>query len=152
VGGRTTGNLIALLSFVNFELTQLAAGADRTNKIFEKRAVEQELKTRQAMVHVKVVRTEDSVGADEVYVKMAAGGRSYKSPVRDLNDGQEWSFRIPLSELVPIQGPIAIEVYDEDLVYDDLIAKLTLSSPFAPVVNDRSLGGADYRVRASLDR
>ena len=148
---RGTGNLIAWINMVNFQISGLKAGTDRTNKEFEKRALETELAKRNIEVQVNVRKTED-VGADEVYVVARRGKRSVKSGVRDINDGQKSLFKLSLADLLPIDGPITIEVYDEDVISDDQIVKMDWTAFHIPAENTKSAKGADYRVKVTFDK
>lgn len=153
---RPTRLLLLWLDLVDIELQSLPAGPTRTNKLFEKRALEAELRNRSIMVEVNVKKTEDWLGADEVYVKVATSGRSVQTPSRDINDGGFETYQIPLSTLLPIEGPISVEVFDEDLgVFfdrDDLIVTMTWTSPFPDARNTESLDEADYDVNVRFDR
>jgi hypothetical protein len=119
----------------------------------EKRALEAELKTRSAVVQVKVKSTEDWTGADEVYVKASTTSGNHRTGARDLNNGDSYAFRIPLSDLLPLSGAIKIDVYDEDWPDgDDLIVTLAWNPPFDPLSNTASLDDADYNVTVKFDR
>jgi predicted ThiF/HesA family dinucleotide-utilizing enzyme len=151
---RTTANLIAWINMVNFQLSNMAAGADRTNKEFEKRALEAELRTRSLQATVRVVSTTSGPGRDDVYMKVSRGRRSVRTRVRMMGDGQTGTFSVPLENLVPIDGPITIEFFDEDRVSaDDLIVRMSWASPFGDELrNTESLDGADYRVVVRFNR
>ena len=57
---------------------------------------------------------------------MTQGGKTYKTAVQDLNDGNSGTFQVPLSALLPLSGPITVEVYDEDWPdSDDLIVNMS---------------------------
>ena len=100
-------------------------------------------------VDVNVVKTEDWLGADEVYVKLASGDQQHQTPMRKLNDGQRFRFEAPLATLWPLREPIALEVYDEDWPdRDDLIVKMLWRPPLADQKNTSSMDEADYRVIA----
>ena len=103
---------------------------------------------------MNVVKTEDWLGADEVYVKVSGGSQAFTSPVTKLNDGQSQTFTVPLTSLMPFDKPVKLEVFDEDLSWffdrDDLIVKMEWAPPFDQTTNTESLDEADYRVRAHL--
>jgi len=150
---RTTQNLLLWLDLIKSQIDGLPnPSVERTNKEFERRALEAELLTRQIALKVKVVKTEDTFGADEVYAKLKAGPRALRSRVQDLKNGQETTFTFALKNLMPIEGPIRVEVYDEDVNDDDLIVVMDWTSPFGPIINTRSRSGADYRVDVRFDR
>ena len=151
---RETGNLIAWINMVNFQISNLVAGVELTNKLFEKKALEAELRTRSLLANIRVVRTTSGPGADDVYVKVTRGGRSVRTRVQVINDGQNGAFTIPLATLVPIDGPFTIEVFEEDnLSADDLVVRMIWVSPgIDPLRSTDSLKGADYRVTVQFDR
>ena len=62
----------------------------------EKMALEAEIRRRNVKVHVYVRDTEDWLGADNVYVKLSAGGRHTRSYVKKLNDGERHTFTVSL--------------------------------------------------------
>jgi hypothetical protein len=112
------------------------------------------LKERHAKVDVLVDKTEDWLGADEVYVRVTGPNADLKTATRKLNDGERHLFQIPLLAMLPLDRPVTVEVYDEDLgVFfdrDDLIVRMLWQPPFADLPNLESLDGADYRVMARL--
>lgn len=138
---------------VDGELAAMA-GLDALQKAFEKRALEAELRRRNAKVSVNVRKTEDWTGADEVYVVLSSAAGTTRSAVVDLNDGQHHDFLLGLASLLPIPGPITVRVYDEDgpLDSDDLIVEFTWSAPFSAVANPSSMDGADYGVTIQFER
>ena len=79
-----------------------------------------------------------------------------RSRVQRLNDGQEALLQFPLKDLLPLEGPIRVEVYDQDLGSwpdnDDLIVVMDWTSPFGPIRNTRSRDEADYRVDVRFAR
>ncbi|MEM9091166.1 MAG: hypothetical protein AAGC93_20780 [Cyanobacteria bacterium P01_F01_bin.53] len=126
---------------------------NKSNNEAEKLALETELKTRNVTVAVKVKSTEDWLGADEVYVKVSNGSTSLKTIAVALNNGQSHTFRIPVSNLFPLSGPIKLEVYDQDSPdADDLIVDLNWKFPFSSMSNATSLDGANYSVNVKFDR
>jgi hypothetical protein len=145
---RGTRNLIAWINMVNFQLTTLGAGVERTNKLFEKQALENALRTRSIGASVEVVETTSGPGADDVYVRITRGGRSVRTPVQKLKDGRTGTFAIPLERLVPLDGPLTVEIFEEDtLSADDLVARMSWPSPYEePLRNAESYQGANYRV------
>jgi len=149
----TTAAIIARIPVVDGELAALA-GLDAQQKAFEKRALEAELRRRNAKISVNVRKTEDWTGADEVYVVLSSAAGTARSAVVDLNDGQHHDFLVGLSALLPMTGPVTVKVYDEDgpLDSDDLIVEFTWSSPFAAASNTSSMDGADYGVTIQFER
>ena len=154
-GERSTGEMLVALGSVISALST-AKDVDKNAKTLEKNAMQQALNTRQVIVDVKVNKTEDWTGADEVYAQLKSGSKRAKTPVKSLNDGQSGQFTLPLPALMPVNGPIHIQIYDEDLGtffdQDDLIVNMPWQAPYGAVRNPRSLDGADYDVRVRFDK
>ncbi|WP_310492486.1 DUF4157 domain-containing protein [Dechloromonas sp.] len=146
---RGTGEMLLALDTVNTTL-KTATDVDKNAKTLEKRAMEQTLSTRQVLVNVNVKKTEDWTGADEVYAQLKSGNKQAKTPVKSLNDGQSGSFALPLPSLMPIKGPISVQIYDEDtgtfFDRDDLIVHMLWQPPYGGIRNTRSRDEADYDV------
>jgi hypothetical protein len=146
---RSTGEMLLALDTVNTTL-KTATDVDKNAKTLEKRAMEQTLSTRQVVVDVNVKKTEDWTGADEVYALLKSGNKQAKTPVKSLNDGQSGSFALPLPSLMPIKGPISVQIYDEDtgtfFDRDDLIVHMLWQPPYGGIRNTRSRDEADYDV------
>jgi hypothetical protein len=150
-GEMTTQEIFTALSTIDAEIAALA-GAEASRKQLFKRGLENEARNRSLCVSVQVRSTEDWTGADEVYVKLKNGGRQTASPERSLNDGQSFVFRVPLTTVFGPNPSFEIEVYDGDWPDgDDLLVRMTMPAPYAPVTNARTLDGADYAVRAYFD-
>lgn len=148
---RTTADLVATLRQIETDLKTMPAGQARTDKEKEQADARTELGKRFAIVEVKVVKTEDWTGADEVYVKFTGAG-SHKTDVRSLNDGQRSTYRVPLAAFVPMTAPIKVEVFDEDWPdSDDLIVTMDWKAPFEEIHNSASLDGASYQVRVRFE-
>ena len=154
VAGRTTADLVTSCTRLTSEIAGLPAGPDRTAKETEKRDVEAELRKRNAVVEVRVKSTEDWLGADEVYVTLASpGGGTHRTPVHSLNDGDRFVFVVPLGSMLPLTGPIAVKVYDQDWPdADDLIVDMAWAPPYGELHNSASLDGASYDVRIRFER
>ena len=152
-GSSDTPALMSELAAIATALPTLE-GEERDEKLTRKREVEAALAQRNALVDVNVVKTEDWLGADEVYVTITGGGTRFESPVKKLNDGQSDTFTVPLTALAPFDRPVTLEVFDEDLGWffdrDDLIVTMDWAPPFAEATNRESLDEADYRVKARL--
>ncbi|HJV93525.1 MAG TPA: hypothetical protein VJ572_08600, partial [Azonexus sp.] len=152
---RGTGELLVALGGVETALTT-AKDVDKSAKTLEKRAMEQALAGRQALVDVNVKKTEDWTGADEVYAVLSSGSKRLKTPVKSLNDGQSGSFALPLPGLMPIKGPIQVRIYDEDtgtfFDQDDIIVNMAWQPPYGAIRNTRSLDEADYDVRVRFNK
>lgn len=145
----TTLEILRALTTIDTEIAALA-GADQAKKRLFKHGLENEARNRSLHVAVRVIATEDWTGADEVYIRLrnASGGRA-TSPQRSLNDGQSFTFDVPLGAALPGTGPLTIEIFDGDWPDgDDLLATMTMAAPFAQVTNTSTQDGANYNVRA----
>jgi len=153
-GADDTAALMAELAAIAAALPDLEAGEERDDKLARRRELEAALAQRSALVDVNLVKTEDWLGADEVYVAVSGAGERFQSPVRKLNDGQSHTFTVPLTALMPYDRPVTLQIYDEDLGWffdrDDLIVTMDWRPPFEEATNKESLDEADYRVRAHL--
>lgn len=150
----STTALLTRIALVDSQLAGLAPGTDRTNKEFEKRALEAELPRRFVKVSVRVNSTEDWTGADEVYVKLTGpSGSVARSGERSLNDGDANDFVVPLVTLLPLTGPIQVQVYDADSPdADDLIVDMNFVAPWGAAHNSRSMDDANYDVTVTFER
>jgi hypothetical protein len=153
-GADDTAALMAELAGLVRALADLPEGPERDEKLGRRREVEGLLAGRSALVDVNVVKTEDWLGADEVYVAVSGGRDAFQSPVQRLNDGQSGTYAVPMTALMPFDRPITLEVLDEDLGWffdrDDLIVRMEWRPPFEEASNKESLDEADYRVRAHV--
>lgn len=154
---RSTQNLLLWLALIETQIAGMTnPSVERTNKEFERRALETELRTRTVDLRVKVRTTQDRPGADEVYARLRSGSREVRSKVQSLDKGQEALFRFALNALLPLAGPIRVEVYDEDKGgssdSDDLIVTMDWARPYGPIRNTRSRSKADYHVDVRFTR
>ncbi len=131
-----------------------AAGADRTNVEFEKKALEAEIKRRKATLDVRVISTEDWTGADDVYAELTGpGGVTISTETKKLNDGDSHNFVVALEKLLPLNGPIKVKIYDKDWPdSDDLIVDMSWEPPFDTTHNATSLDDANYAVELKFER
>jgi hypothetical protein len=142
--------ILTKLSTIDAEIAGLA-GADQSRKQLEKRALENEAHSRTMSVSVDVKSTEDWTGADEVYVRLTGNGTQVTSDQHSLNDGESFTFSIPLGAALPGTGGFQIEVFDSDWPDgDDILVSMEMASPFSPVVNTATMDDASYNVQASL--
>ena len=149
-----TAALVTELMTTRESLRDMAPGSERERAAGRIAEIETALKERHAKVDVLVDKTEDWLGADEVYVRVTGPNADLKTPTMKLNDGERHLFQIPLLAMLPLDRPVTVEVYDEDLgVFfdrDDLIVRMLWQPPFTDLPNLESLDGADYRVMARL--
>ncbi|HEY7637522.1 MAG TPA: DUF4157 domain-containing protein [Gemmatimonadales bacterium] len=125
----------------------------KTDKELEEHALVAELKTRKAKIEVKVISTEDWLGADHVYVKLKGDAGQEKSPVKKLNDGDSHVFLLPLGGTLSVPGALNLEVFDQDTPdADDLIVRMKWESPFGPAKNTVSFDEANYDVKLEFER
>ncbi|WP_281427719.1 DUF4157 domain-containing protein [Methylogaea oryzae] len=123
------------------------------NLVKARSACEDALGKRAIMIDVQVVKTEDWLGADEVYSRVAAKGHTETTKTVKLNDGQSYAFTLSPAGYLPMAAPLSVQVFDADWPdADDLIVQMEWKPPFRPLVNSESLDGANYRVHAHFDR
>ncbi|MEM0997958.1 MAG: DUF4157 domain-containing protein [Bacteroidota bacterium] len=122
---------------------------DKTNQGFEIKALEAELAKRKVKVFVKINSDEDWFG-DEVKVTLTnpKTGKSVSLPYKTLDDGESGSFYFDLQKLLPLGGPLTIEVVDVDGPFDsnDHIGKFNWQAPYTPKKKNLKKGAADYDV------
>lgn len=148
-------DLVTLIDQLSGAITGGASGDGQVmnNLIAAKSACEAELKQRNILVDVEVVKTEDWLGADEVYVRMAGAHHTETTPEVKLNDGEFHSFGLGAAPYLPLTAPLTLQVYDADWPdADDLIVRMEWKPPYAPAGNAESFDQADYRVRLHFDK
>ena len=116
----------------------------------ERSVVETELKTRTITVNVKVKKAQE--GTDQIYVYIAGSNGSHESGYRELADGGETTFYVPVSELLPIDGALSVRVYEYDAIFDDMISNIAWASPYAPQVDNRPWDDAEYHTTVKFNR
>jgi hypothetical protein len=103
-------------------------------------------------VNVRVIKTEDILGADEVYVRITGPGGTQTSQIHKLNDGESFKFVLPGSVVGDGTKPVTVQVFDEDWPdADDLIVHMTWTPSSGPQNNRVSYDEADYRVTVSAE-
>jgi hypothetical protein len=112
----------------------------------ERMALDAEMRTRWIKVTVDVVSEQEST--DEVYVRAEHGGRSRKTGAMEMNTGDRNTFWIRLSALMPVTGEIDVKVYEEDVIWDDLISNLGLR--YSSNTDNRPWDDAEYHTRAEF--
>lgn len=127
------------------ELIRRRAAATREG---ERMALDAEIATRWIRVTVNVVRAQEN--PDEIYVRAEHGGRSGRTGELSMNTGGRNTFWLLLGPLVPVTGRIQIQVYDSDVISDDMISNFFLVD--APSSDIRPFDGAEYHVTAEFDR
>jgi hypothetical protein len=154
-GGLPTVDLALRLAGLKTELAGLADGPDKVRKNFLKLAYDRELGRRNVKVAVKVKSTEDWLGADHVYCRLA-GSKVHVTATKKLNDGDSFDFLVPLSALatdLPLTQSIKVEVFDEDWPdADDKLVSMSWDPPYAPLQNSATMDDADYDVHVSFER
>jgi len=150
----STPDLLKRSDALPAEISGMAAGSARTDKELEQEAVKREIAKRKVLITVHVHETEDVVGSDSVYVSAASGFLGAETSVVDLNDGQEHTFVVPLSDLFfgpPFALPsLFIKVYDEDWEGDDLMFKKEWAWSSLPSEETQSRDGGKYTVRVDF--
>jgi hypothetical protein len=142
-----TSEIVESLTQIAQQLPSLS-GVNKTNREFEKRALEAELSTRNIKISVTVNSTEDWTGNDEVYVKATSGELSVTTKEKSIGEKSSREFWINLSALLPLGKNIMIEVYDADTPDpDDLIVVMDWKHPFYEgIINASSRDGANYSI------
>jgi hypothetical protein len=103
-------------------------------------------------VSVRVIKTEDILGADEVYVRITGPGGTQTSQIHKLNDGESYKFVLAGSVLGDGTKPVTVQVFDEDWPdADDLIVHMTWTPTSGPQSNRASYDEADYRVTVAAE-
>lgn len=115
----------------------------------EQMALSSEAAQRSVEVTVTVLRSQEKT--DNVYVK-ARAGRTVQTAEQELGRGQQHTFRIALSKLLPITDRISIEVRDADWGPDDTLSSLVFTAPFSPQLDRRPRDGAEYYTTVRFDR
>lgn len=145
-----TQDILTRIDSLKQQLSQLASDDDeyRRDLQADQSALKVELPRRAFAVAVKVVKTEDWLGADEVYVKVQRAGTLVKTKEANLNDGQSYTFTLPVQPFLPMTTPLEVRVFDADWPdRDDLIVHMEWRPPFDMTANRESLDKADYRVQ-----
>ena len=149
----TTENLAVRLVALRAEANRLpAADPAKAHKNFQAVVYARELAKRSIDVFVKVKKTEDR-STDNVYAKIF-GPKKYKTKVTDMSAGDEHDFLISIGDVattLPLPGsPLAVEVWDEDLIDpDDKLVAMTWTPGQGPAVSKKSMDGADYYVHVN---
>lgn len=148
-GSMTTADLITRLALVNTQATALPGGpgVDRTNKEFERTALQSELARRNAKVDIHVAKKEGRYFNDEVFIKMTGpGGGTTQTPHVNMDDGASHTFLVPLGSVLPLSGPVHVEAWNYNLMSsNDLIVSKDWTPPFGPAAITAG------RVRSSYD-
>lgn len=124
---------------------RLAVATDQA----EKMALQSELGNRKLVVTVFVAKAQE--GTDNVYVK-AHAGKTHQTDELKMKRGQQHTFHIPVSALLPITDRIAVQVMESDWGPDDGISNILFKSPFTPHVDNRPWDDAEYRTTVKFDR
>ena len=117
----------------------------------EKTALEAEMRKHWIKVTVAVNKAQE--GTDDVYVLAKHGGRQFKSPKMKMKSGARNTFWVPLDVLAPVNGAIAVQVFDWDaLSSDDMISNINFQDPFTPMVDNKPWDDAEYETTVEFDR
>jgi hypothetical protein len=144
--------IIARLAVVEGQL-KTAKAADKPNEEMEKTCLENALKTRSAVLDVNAVKTEDRAGGDNVFVRLSTGGKNAQSATVALKDGQNHHFAVPLAGLLPIMGPLKVELFDKHKPdSDNQLVEIGWASPYAAATNAATSSGASYNITVKFDK
>ncbi len=154
-GAMTTRDLLARLNLVKSQEGALPTGpgVDRSNKSFERTALEAEMGRRHAKVDVHVNKKEGRFLDDKVYVKLTgAGGAASATDKFKMDDGDEHSFRVPLSAAAPFTGPVQLEAWNYNaLSSDDRIVSTAWGPPFGAVTAGGGATRSTYTMQIQLE-
>ena len=126
-------------------LKRLAITTDQA----EKMALTSEAGNRKLLVTVLVVKAQERT--DNVYVKVITT-KTHQTSEKKLKRGQQHTFQIPVSAILPIADHISIKVMEADFGPDDEISHIRLPSPFPPHFDNRPWDGAQYHIFVKFDR
>lgn len=115
----------------------------------EKMAIQGELRGRNVLVTVKVVKAQE--GTDEVFVR-ARGGRTVTTGQRNMKSGDVQTFSIPVASLLPVKGNIEIKVVDSDAVGDDEMSAIAWVAPYGQQQDNRPYDDGIYHTSVKFDR
>jgi hypothetical protein len=145
-----SGQIIERIGLLARQISRLASDDDeqRQDLMADKQALESELRRRNFKIAVEVIKTEDWLGADEVYLRVQGPSKIITTPEVDLNDGQSHSFTLPVEPFLPMTSPLDVQVFDADWPdRDDLIVHMQWRPPFGPTANQKSFDEANYQVQ-----
>jgi hypothetical protein len=141
-----TADIIQRIPVVRAELGGLPAGpsVDRTNKDFELRALVTELRKRKLTVDLSCGSISDTGGAarppeDEVWLTLSGGGAlgTTLTGTRIYRAGDAHTYEFPVTDFMPLDGPIHIDVNEHDRAgtssraHDDVLIALDWAPPYA---------------------
>lgn len=112
-------------------------------------AIEAELRKRTIQLNVSVDNLEDYL-QDEVFVRLHSGDKKLDTDILWFSKGEGKAFKaVSLGELLPIGDNLTVEVFEWDLIGNDLIGTVTWPLPLLDKV-DVPLAAGDARYRISL--
>jgi hypothetical protein len=122
----------------------------RTAKIpDEVGGLEAELRKRTIQISVVVDALED-YWHDEVFVRLTGAGKKLDTDILWFSKGQSRSFPVlSIGELLPLPDKVSVEVFEFDLIGNDLIGKLEWPLPLIDQAGVAMAAG-DARYRVSL--
>jgi hypothetical protein len=105
-----TSEILERIDTLSTQIAQLASDDDehRRDLTADKQALETEMPKRQIEVAVKVIRTEDWLGADEVYVRVTKSPMTITTKEVNLNNGQDHTFAFPVQPFLPMSEPLVV--------------------------------------------
>lgn len=161
----TTTDIVARLPVVRAELAAMKAGpsVDRTNKEFERLALETELAKRKIKIDLSCLSLSDTGGAaappeDEVWLALSGGGAPTLALTaqRKFRKGDAHSWQFPVKDFLPLSSAMKIEVNEHDRAgaggraHDDALIDFDWLPPFATTV--RFDKGAHYAAVIGFDK
>jgi hypothetical protein len=159
-------DLVTRLAAVDAELSTLPFGPtiDRANKMFERRALDAELRRRHVEVELRCDRLSDTGSAavpaeDEVWLALEPPAGTLGLVLtgqRVFRAGDSHLYRFAVADLMPMDGAIHVEVNEHDragarfAAHDDVLIALDWALPFAPVTI--TAAGSTYQATVRFDR
>jgi hypothetical protein len=160
-----TPEILTRIPVVRGEIAGIAAGpgVDRTNKEFELRALETELRQRNIRLILDCATISDTGGAanppeDEVWIALTGGGTlaTTLTAIRKFHAGDSHTYSFSVANHLPLDAPLNVEVNEHDRAgttsqaHDDVLIGFDWSPPFGPVVQ-RDAGG-HYTATIDFDK
>lgn len=156
-----TRDLFTRLTALNAELATLAPGSvDHTNKAFERRAVETELRRRRVAVQVRCDKISDTGSAarppeDEIWLSASSTAGAVLTGSRRMRAGASHTFHFTVDSLWPFTAPIELALMEHDRGRgggsDQELWTATWVAPFPPQ-GGLVLGNGEYELAVDFER
>jgi hypothetical protein len=161
-----TADIITRLATVRSEVAALPAGpsVERTNKEFEQRALDTELRRRKITLDLICNSISDTGGAavpaeDEVWLSLEGGGAGTGftlTSTRTFRAGQMHTYQFPVTDFLPLNLPVRITINEHDragtrsAAHDDVLIDVSWAPPFVPLTRAEAHG--HYLLVVNFDK